>query len=844
MVKRVGDILLENDWVDAATLQRALSKHRDAGKRLCSYLVDCGALDPDLASRALGELHGVAAVLRKHLDRRDPALASKLSATAAHELVALPIGRMGGGELIVCVRDPSALLHSKIQRASGERVMLAVCPASLLEELVTKTYGAPEEVEFDVDLSTGPIPSLDLDPIEDTDIDGDSLAGVTLAELVELDDHAVAKDASQSMQFNQPTQRSSGSIALPRTLTPPPSEAINPPSNRGASGLDVLNAGTVRGDAAPPPQRTTKPAPGRSALDAAVQAASAGHLEVTSVPHRPTPVPASDGPTGTDTATPRPRTGPVRTEVLVARTLSRSDVIPVRALDDPDEPPQRALAVGSVLPDRAKQRELEVQAVLSLELDGPTDDCAPATPIIDPGSMKLGVDDVEMTGPDTPPVSPSDIAPPTDLPKPLPARATTRAGSEPGVPSAVAPTVTVPPRDPNVPRTATPPKGIQPPRTSTGRVEAAPDRPPSGPVVVVPPRTPTKEAVAGPASRTPTKEGVPPGPAPRVPTKEGVPTGPTPRKTTPLGSRSSLVAAANDDSGMRVVDPPTVIPGQPEAAAPAATSEAPPGTVPVAISTAAAVPEEVRPSAPPAPRPKVDVPRALTPPVGRLPTLAGSSLATPPVGIPIVKPPTTTPADRPIPAARAALERASSTAGRHQTPAGGIPKIPTPGAKVPVAPKPKAAIENAAASTIPTHDIASASSRAQILDAAVAAARTRWATAILFEIADATAYGRRAFGPSLGDEDAEWLAYPTRDVGAIRDAIASSTPVAMVAKTDGSEAERELAKTLGGRGSAIRLDPQGSLVLLVGAAIAGGSDADLMTLGRAVAEVSRRLAAR
>src|SRR5687768_6071419 len=72
---RVGEILIVNGWVDGPSLQRAIAEQRHTGKRLCSLLIGRGLLDSDHASRALGEQHGVAAVLQRHLEHRDRALA-------------------------------------------------------------------------------------------------------------------------------------------------------------------------------------------------------------------------------------------------------------------------------------------------------------------------------------------------------------------------------------------------------------------------------------------------------------------------------------------------------------------------------------------------------------------------------------------------------------------------------------------------------------------------------------------------------------------------------------------------------------------------------------------------
>ncbi len=139
---RVGELLLQRGWVDC----RALVAHDSLGMRFCSSLVDRGVITFDQASMALGEQHGCAAVLLRHLERRDPELAALLPEEVARQLVALPIGRLGSGALIVCVRDPSPATLATLARLLGEEPVLAVAPASYLERVVDAAY-APQELE-------------------------------------------------------------------------------------------------------------------------------------------------------------------------------------------------------------------------------------------------------------------------------------------------------------------------------------------------------------------------------------------------------------------------------------------------------------------------------------------------------------------------------------------------------------------------------------------------------------------------------------------------------------------------------------------------------------------------
>lgn len=229
---RIGELLLQRGWVDADTLERIAAEQRPGGPRLCSLLIGRGALEPDHASRALGDQRGVAAALQKHLAYRDRTLAPLLPARVARAAVALPIGRVRDGSLIVCTRDPVPDVAAAIRRVVIGAVTLAIAPATQLEQLVARMYppgqtgpqvpdpaeggpgtarlptadGVPEE-SFDVDLRTGPIPLLD---------DLANLEGLTL---VGLDDTRVSRDPSQSPTYTPPSTARKGPAVIPIEAT-------------------------------------------------------------------------------------------------------------------------------------------------------------------------------------------------------------------------------------------------------------------------------------------------------------------------------------------------------------------------------------------------------------------------------------------------------------------------------------------------------------------------------------------------------------------------------------------------------------------------------------------------
>jgi hypothetical protein len=159
---RVGQRLLEHGWIDWETLALALADQRGTGIRQCSLLVARRQLDFDRASRVLGEQRGTAAVLRKHLEHRDRRVAALLPAPLARTHVALPVGRLGNGSLIVCTRDPSPALTADLSRVIRGPFVVAVAPARYIERLVEHVY-ADIDVPIDVELDTGDDPAFDFE---------------------------------------------------------------------------------------------------------------------------------------------------------------------------------------------------------------------------------------------------------------------------------------------------------------------------------------------------------------------------------------------------------------------------------------------------------------------------------------------------------------------------------------------------------------------------------------------------------------------------------------------------------------------------------------------------------
>jgi hypothetical protein len=216
---RIGELLVQQGKLRHSDLTRALA-NRPESTRLCSYLIAQGLIDLDDGSRALGELHGVPCALAKHLEGRDPTLASVIPAELGRSSCALPIGKTSKGAVIVCVRDPAPALLAALEQATRASITMVIAPADKLQKLVNDAYGDPDAGEFDIDFDTGvgnnPAPSPAPRPAQPApppmpDMSALDPESVRLA-LTDLDDVRVAKDPSQSGQIPIP--------AISRTATP------------------------------------------------------------------------------------------------------------------------------------------------------------------------------------------------------------------------------------------------------------------------------------------------------------------------------------------------------------------------------------------------------------------------------------------------------------------------------------------------------------------------------------------------------------------------------------------------------------------------------------------------
>ncbi len=116
--KRLGAVLLERGYVTDESLQRAISRHSEAGGRLADILVSIGVISEQRIARAIEESIGIPMVTLPRVDVMPEAI-SKLSGKTAFELSAVPFS-IEGNQLRVAFEDPlDAMAIEEIEDLTG-----------------------------------------------------------------------------------------------------------------------------------------------------------------------------------------------------------------------------------------------------------------------------------------------------------------------------------------------------------------------------------------------------------------------------------------------------------------------------------------------------------------------------------------------------------------------------------------------------------------------------------------------------------------------------------------------------------------------------------------------------
>lgn len=161
---RIGELLLQQGLITPAALEAGLRTQARYGGRLASVLVDLGAIDGDVATRALAKLRRVPSALQKHFDAADRRALSRIPAKVAEKYGAVALGFTGDDALIVAMRDPTDLLATEELRfLAGVKIVAGVALEMRIRKALERHYGVARKSENEFVAVAAPRDSDDFD---------------------------------------------------------------------------------------------------------------------------------------------------------------------------------------------------------------------------------------------------------------------------------------------------------------------------------------------------------------------------------------------------------------------------------------------------------------------------------------------------------------------------------------------------------------------------------------------------------------------------------------------------------------------------------------------------------
>ena len=141
MSKKLGDLLLRENLLTPADLERAKEDQRRHGGRLSDALVRLGLLDEQDLVRVLSKQYGVPAVDLASFEI-DPEVVKLVPEDIVQKYRIMPINRVGS-TLIVAVEDPANMFAiDDIKFLTGYNVEMVLAAPSAIKEAIDKYYDA------------------------------------------------------------------------------------------------------------------------------------------------------------------------------------------------------------------------------------------------------------------------------------------------------------------------------------------------------------------------------------------------------------------------------------------------------------------------------------------------------------------------------------------------------------------------------------------------------------------------------------------------------------------------------------------------------------------------------
>ena len=180
---RLGELLVRENLISLAQLQRAHDEQRQSGERLGYTLTKLGFIDETELTQFLSKAYGVPSISLADFDIKREVIDLVPKEVATRHLC-IPVNR-AGGTLIVAMADPSNLTAiDDLKFLTSYNIEVVVASEAAIREAITKYYEKGVDVE-------GLWRDLNFDDADsDGDGDGGGSAAIDLSDLTKSADDA------------------------------------------------------------------------------------------------------------------------------------------------------------------------------------------------------------------------------------------------------------------------------------------------------------------------------------------------------------------------------------------------------------------------------------------------------------------------------------------------------------------------------------------------------------------------------------------------------------------------------------------------------------------------------
>ncbi len=147
MASKIGDILLEKNYITVEQLNEALEYQKKYGGKIGSILVKLGYITEDDITNVLSEQYGVPAI---NLDffEIDPDVIKIIPLETAQKYQIIPLSRVGS-TLTIATTDPSNIfVLDDIKFMTGFNIEPVIASEGAIMRAIEKYYGTPQSIEL------------------------------------------------------------------------------------------------------------------------------------------------------------------------------------------------------------------------------------------------------------------------------------------------------------------------------------------------------------------------------------------------------------------------------------------------------------------------------------------------------------------------------------------------------------------------------------------------------------------------------------------------------------------------------------------------------------------------